>query len=156
MNITSRLDLVTAAHPTKSAFIFFSAQDKDWKTVTFQQLADSTQRFASGLQACGVTPGMRAALMTPPSADFFALAFALLKLGVVPIILDPAIGLKKVGECLEESKPDIFIGNTLTHTLRVIFGWGEVRSNIISRLNLSKVEGQRSKSLIPNSPITNS
>ena len=47
-------------------------------------------------QPARVTPGMRAALMTPPSADFFALAFALLKLGIVPIIIDPAIGLQKV------------------------------------------------------------
>lgn len=125
MNIISRLDLAVEAHPAKPAFIFYSARDKDWKIVTYQQLADSTQRFATGLLACGVTPNMTAALMTPPSADFFALAFALLKLGVVPIILDPAIGLKKVGECLEESKPDIFIGNILTHTLRIIFGWGK-------------------------------
>lgn len=67
---------------------------------------------------------MTAALLTPPSVDFFALAFALLKVGVVPIILDPAIGLKKVGECLNEAQPDIFIGNTLTHALRILFGWG--------------------------------
>ena len=67
---------------------------------------------------------MTAALLTLPSVDFFALVFALLKVGVVPIILDPAIGLKKVGECLTEAKPDIFIGNGLTHTLRVFLGWG--------------------------------
>ena len=105
---------------------------------------------------------MRAALMTPPSADFFALAFAMLKLGIVPIIVDPAIGLKKVGECLKESQPDIFIGNTLTHTLRVIFGWG--KESIKHNLTIQSVkrihEGQRSKidpipnpqSLIPESP----
>jgi acyl-CoA synthetase (AMP-forming)/AMP-acid ligase II len=68
---------------------------------------------------------MTAALLTPPSADFFALAFALLKVGVVPIILDPAIGLKKVGECLAEARPNIFIGNGLTHALRILFGWGK-------------------------------
>ena len=143
MNIISRLEFAVKAHPTKPAFIFFSTQDNDWKTVTYQQLADSTQRFASGLLACGVTPNMRAALMTPPSADFFALAFALLKLGVVPIILDPAIGLKKVGECLEESKPDIFIGNMLTHGLRDFLGWG--KNSIKYNLTVESVKGQRSK-----------
>ena len=143
MNITSRLEFYTKTHPAKPAFIFFSARNKRWETITFQQLADSTQRLVSGLQACGVTPGMRAALMTPPSADFFALAFALLKLGIVPIILDPAIGLKKVGECLEESKPDIFIGNTLTHSLRFIFGWG--RNSIKYNLTVESVKGQSPK-----------
>jgi len=143
MNITSRLEIIAQAQPTKPAFIFFSARDKKWEAVTYQQLADSTQRFASGLLAGGVTPGMTAALLTPPSADFFALAFAMLKVGVVPIILDPAIGLKKIGECLAESKPDIFIGNRLTHTLRVIFGWG--RSSIKYNLTIDSVKGQRSK-----------
>jgi acyl-CoA synthetase (AMP-forming)/AMP-acid ligase II len=123
MNITSRLDHFAELHPDKPAFIFF--QDGDWRTVTYIQLADSTERFVSGLLACGVVPGMTATLLTPPSVDFFALAFALLKVGVVPIILDPAIGLKKVGECLDEAKPDIFIGNTLTHFLRRILGWGK-------------------------------
>jgi len=143
MNITSRLELIAQAQPAKPAFIFFSARDKRWETVTFQQLADSTQRFASGLLAGGVTPGMTAALLTPPSADFFALAFAMLKVGVVPIILDPAIGLKKIGECLTESKPDIFIGNGLTHALRVIFGWG--KNSVKHNLTIGKVKGRRSK-----------
>jgi acyl-CoA synthetase (AMP-forming)/AMP-acid ligase II len=151
MNIVSRFEFAVESHPTKPAFIFFSTQVKDWKTVTYQQLADSTQRFTSGLlalrlnsgQACGVTPGMTAALMTPPSTDFFALAFALLKVGIVPIILDPAIGLKKVGECLAESKPDIFIGNTLTHFLRLIYGWG--KNSVRHNLTVESVKGKKSK-----------
>jgi len=125
MDITSRLELNTKTHPDKPAFIFFSPCKKQWETVTFQQLADSTQRFVSGLEAWDVASGMCAALMTPPSADFFALTFALLKLGIVPIIIDPAIGLRKVTECLAESKPDIFIGNTATHFLRRIYRWGK-------------------------------
>jgi len=127
MNITSRFERFAEIHPDKSALIFFLPADKKWETITYWQLADSTHRFASGLLDAkrGITPGMTAALLTPPSADFFALAFAMLKVGVVPIILDPAIGLKKVGECLAEAKPNIFIGNGLTHALRVIFGWGK-------------------------------
>jgi len=124
MNITTRFDRFAELHPEKPAFLFF--QDGDWRTLTYRQLADSTQRFVAGLVDSGLTPGMTAALLTPPSADFFALAFAMLKVGVVPIILDPAIGLKKIGECLNEAKPDIFIGNTLTHFLRRILGWGRV------------------------------
>jgi acyl-CoA synthetase (AMP-forming)/AMP-acid ligase II len=102
---------------------------------------------------------MSAAVMTPPSIEFFPFAFALLKFGIIPIILDPAVGLKKVGEILQESQPDIFIGNTLTHTLRILFRWG--RNSIKHNLTLQSVKGRRSKvaqliptpySLIPNSP----
>ncbi len=146
--IWNRFETNAARHPDKAAFVY--AHHRSWRTVTYSQLMDSTQRIASGLLACHVNPGMRAALMTPPSADFFALAFALLKLGIVPIIVDPAIGLKKVGECLTESKPDIFIGNTITHTLRIIFGWG--KESIKHNLTLESVKSKKLKSefLIPN------
>ena len=119
--LIQRFEINAARNPDKAALIY--SHNGDWITVTYAQLLDSTLRFSTGLSACALTPGMSAALMTPPSADFFALAFALLKNGIVPILVDPAIGLKKVGECLRESKPDIFIGNSLTHslTLPIIF-----------------------------------
>jgi olefin beta-lactone synthetase len=141
MNITSRLELAAEFHPAKPAFIFFSPRHKRWETVTFQELADLTQRFASGLLDSGVAPGMSAALLTLPSVDFFAMAFALLKVGVIPIILDPAIGLKKVGECLSEANPDIFIGNAFTHFLRKLLGWG--RNSIKYNFSIESVKGQR-------------
>ena len=123
MTLFQRFETNAARHPEKSAFIY--SRNGVWKTITYAELLDLTWRLVSGLQACRITPNMRAALMTPPSVEFFALALALLKLGIVPIVLDPAIGLKKLSKCLAESKPNIFIGNPLTHTLRIILGWGE-------------------------------
>ncbi len=158
MNIISCFERFAETQPDKPALIFFSPPEKGWKTVTYQQLADSIQCFTAGLLDSGVTSGMTAALLTPPSVDFFTLAFSLLKVGIVPIILDPAIGLKKVGECLTEAKPDIFIGNSLTHALRIIFGWGsdtvkhnltieKVKSRTL-RPDMKRVEGSKVESLI--------
>ena len=130
MNLYERFDRNVREHPHKPAFIYF--QKGKWITLTYADILAQTQRFISGLEASPLIPGMSAALMTPPSADFFPFALALLKFGIVPIILDPAVGLKKVGEILEESKPDIFIGNTLTHASRILFGWGRksVKQNL--------------------------
>ena len=133
--IWNRFETNAARHPDKAALVYF--HKGIWTTVTYTQLLDSTQRFTLGLLACGLQPNMRAALMIPPSAEFFALAFAMLKLGIIPIIVDPAIGLKKVSQCLKESKPDIFIGNTLTHTLRIIFGLG--KSSIKHNLTINQL-----------------
>ena len=132
MNLATRLEELAAQFPAKPVFIYQSKSGR-WDTVTFQQLCEKSQRFVDGLWACGLRPSMRAALLIPPGVDFFALAFALLKTGIVPVILDPAIGLKKVGECIAETQPEIFLGNSLTHGLRVLFGWG--RASI--RFNLS-------------------
>jgi len=108
--------------PNKPAYIYFD--EGDWKTISYKNILDQTQRFISGLEAGRCTPGMTAALLTPPSADFFPFALALLKFGIVPILVEPALGIKSIREIYAESKPDIFVGNTLTHLLRMIFGWG--------------------------------
>ena len=130
MNLFERFEQNVHTHPHKPAFIYFDK--RNWKTLTYKNIFDQTQRFFSGLLAGSLTPGMTAALMSPPSADFFPFALALLKFGIIPILLEPAIGVKKIGEILQESKPDIFIGNELTHTLRILFGWGRssVKHNI--------------------------
>ena len=53
---------------------------------------------------------MRSALLVPPTADFFALAFALLRLRAVPVLVDPGIGRDKVEGCLAEARPEAFLG----------------------------------------------
>lgn len=147
MNLLSYLDHVTSIDPQKPAFIFFSARSKTWEALSFAQLADLTQYFTCGLLACRVIPGMRAAMMTPPSIEFFALALAMLKLGVVPVIVDPAIGLKKVGECLKETEPHIFIGNSITHGLRILFGWG--KDSVKINLTIQSAKSKKLKNELP-------
>jgi olefin beta-lactone synthetase len=156
-SIWNRFETNAARHPDKAAFIFY--ERREWKTITYQQLLDLSNRITSGLQACNLTSGMTVALMTPPSIEFFALSFALIKLGIIPIILDPAIGLKKVTECFKESKPDIFIGNTITHSLRKIFGWG--KESIKHNLTVNQLLRNTNRGLVdtnfqyprPNSPV---
>jgi olefin beta-lactone synthetase len=149
MILFERFEQNAQRHPNKPAFIYFNK--KNWTTLTYGDILDRSNRFFLGLQACSLTPGMTAALLTPPSADFFPFALALLKFGIVPIILDPAVGLKKVREMLEESQPDIFIGNALTHTLRIFFGWG--RNSIKHNLTIENVKRRTSK-VVPSSIST--
>ena len=155
VNLFNRFEENAKRHPDKSAFIYFD--DNDWKILTFKDILDRTHSFLRGLEAGPLTPGMTAALLTPPSTDFFPFALALLKFGIVPIILDPAIGLKKVGEILEESKPDIFIGNGLTHALRILFGWGF--NSVKHALSIPKMESGKwklsSRSPLPNNQLPN-
>jgi acyl-CoA synthetase (AMP-forming)/AMP-acid ligase II len=87
--------------PDKPAIIYFSKRMRAFgKRITYRSLFDQTQRFVSGLQACSLTPGAIAVVMTPPSAEFFPFALALLKFGIVPVIFDPAIGLRKISEII--------------------------------------------------------
>jgi len=146
MNLFAKFEQTAATQPDKPALIYFDKTE--WKTLTYANLLDKTHRFLSGLSACSLTPSLTAAVMTPPNLEFFPFALALLKFGIIPIILDPAVGLRKVGEILEESKPDIFIGNALTHALRILFGWG--RESVKYNLSIARIESGKWK--VPQPP----
>ena len=122
--LTTRLQHNASAFPEKPAFIF-PGHKSSWETLTYRQLSERSDLFARGLAAYGLRPGTRAVLMTPPSLDFFALVFAMLQSGIVPVMIDPAIGLRNVSPCIAETEAQVYFGSTLTHAIRRLFGWGK-------------------------------
>jgi acyl-CoA synthetase (AMP-forming)/AMP-acid ligase II len=94
------------------------------RAVTFRELHLTTDALALGLAAVGVTRGMRTVVMVPPSLEFYALTFALFKLGAVVVLIDPGMGVAGLGQCLAEAEPGAFIGVGKAHLARVLFGWG--------------------------------
>ena len=92
-------------------------------TVTFAQLERRVEDAASGLLAAGVGPGTRTALLVPPNADFFVIAYALLRVHAVPVVVDPGIGLARVRDCLGEAAPEAFVGIAQAHLARRVLRW---------------------------------
>jgi olefin beta-lactone synthetase len=134
MNIASHLTAMAGAQPWRPAVVFPHARDRQGRVsythYTFQQLDDASGRLALGFSGIGLRRGMRVALMVPPSLDFFALTFALFKLGAVPVLIDPGIGLPNLGKGLAEAEPEAFIGIRKAHVARVLLGWARTTLKI--------------------------
>ncbi|MEM8608590.1 MAG: fatty acid CoA ligase family protein [Myxococcota bacterium] len=96
-----------------------------YDTVTYRELDARSDRIAAGLHAVGIERGDRAALMVRPSPELFALTFAMFKAGVVPVMIDPGLGVRGLGECLARAEPSAFIGVPLAHAARLVLGWGK-------------------------------
>jgi len=96
-----------------------------YSEIDFANLHQQSDEIAFALTAYGLKPGMKAVLMVTPSIDFFALTFALFKAGIVPILVDPGMGIKNLKQCFAESEPDAFIGIPKAHIARMLFGWGK-------------------------------
>lgn len=94
-----------------------------YRYLTFRQLNQECDRLAHGLEAIGILRGLRTALMVPPGLEFFALTFALFKLGAIPVMVDPGMGIRNLKQCLAEGEPEVFIGIPKAHACRVILGW---------------------------------
>ena len=117
-NIAARLDAQAAAQPDAPAVIHRG------ETLTFAGLRRRCDRHAHRLAALGIGRGTRTVLMVKPGFDFFALTFALFKLGAVPVLVDPGMGLKNLGKCLAEAAPEAFVGLPMAHFARSLAGWG--------------------------------
>ncbi|MEJ2869512.1 fatty acid CoA ligase family protein [Actinomycetospora sp. OC33-EN08] len=93
------------------------------RTLTFGALARRVADAAAGLLDVGIGPGTRTALLVPPTADFFVLAYALLRVRAVPVVVDPGIGLDRVRSCLNEAAPEAFVGIARAHLARRALRW---------------------------------
>lgn len=113
-------DLVAVRYPDKRPF-----RSGRYRACTYYQLEHLSNSYARGLQAYGIGPGVRTALMLRPGLEFIAVFFALFKAGAVPVLIDPGIGLKRLEQCLEEAAPEAFIGVFKAQLARKLKGWAK-------------------------------
>ena len=102
-----------------------------YQRLTAQQLDELCDRAAHGLRGAGIERGTRTVVMLPPGKDFFAVTFALFKIGAIPVLVDPGMGLRRLGRCLAEAAPTAFIGVPKAHAARAVFGWCKASLEIL-------------------------
>ena len=123
-NISSGLKNAKEKYPYKKAVIYPAGRDLagrvTYSHLTFSQLETESDRLAFGLEKIGIIRGTRTILMVPPGIDFFILIFAMFKVGAVPVVVDPGMGIDRMLQCFKQGKPKAFIGIEKAHLLRVI------------------------------------
>ncbi len=128
VNIASHLKEMAVGHPSQLAVLVPISRDASGRSTyanyTYKNLDEESDFLAAGLDSIGICRGVKTVLMVPPSLDFFSLTFALFKVGAVPVLVDPGMGIKNLGRCLAEAQPEAFIGVTKAQIARLIFGWG--------------------------------
>jgi olefin beta-lactone synthetase len=130
-NIASHLPRMAAQQPDTPAIYIPQGTSQNYHEYSFKQLEDESNRIACALELAGIYRGMRVALMVTPGLEFFALTFALFKLGAVPVLVDPGIGVKNLKVCLAEAQPMAFIGIPKAHIARILFGWAKSSLKIL-------------------------
>ncbi|SHJ70862.1 Acyl-CoA synthetase (AMP-forming)/AMP-acid ligase II [Malonomonas rubra DSM 5091] len=124
-NIAAHLPAMARRQPDTPAIHIPTGKGQKYKTFSFKQLDRESDRIAHGLEEIGIGRGVHTALMVTPGLEFFALTFALFKVGAVPIMIDPGIGIKNLKICLAEAEPEAFVGIPKAHVARLLFGWGK-------------------------------
>ncbi len=137
VNIASHLVAMAERQPDVDALLSNPRRSGGGKIeythTTFKQLNDLSDRLMRGFRELGIGVGTRVALCVRPGVEFFAVTFALFKLGAIPVLIDPGIGLRNFGKCLGQAKPAAFVAIPIVHLLRRTLGWAKETN----RLNIS-------------------
>lgn len=128
-NIAAHLPKM-ARHQPQTPAVFFPDKGK-YQGYSFSQLNEESDRIAIALESIGIRKGLRTALMVKPGLEFFAITFAIFKIGAVPVLIDPGMGLKNLKVCLAEAAPEAFIGIPKAHMARIALGWGKESIKIL-------------------------
>ncbi|MGD2029532.1 MAG: fatty acid CoA ligase family protein [Desulfobacterales bacterium] len=125
VNVASHLKRVAQIAPYKRAVVYPAARDHSGRVsyshLTFLQLDRESDCLAHGFEKIGICRGTRTILMVKPGLEFFIIIFALFKIGAIPVIVDPGMGIRRMVDCFREGRPHAFIGIPVAHVLPTLY-----------------------------------
>ena len=125
VNIASYLKRVVKIAPYKRAVVYPAGRGNSGRVMyshlTFLQLDRESDCLAHGMEKAGLTRGTRTILMVKPGLEFFMIIFALFKIGAVPVVVDPGMGIRRMVGCFKEGRPEAFIGIPPAHVIRTFY-----------------------------------
>lgn len=124
-NIARHLPLVAARQPGHPAVKVPRGRTRDGRidylTLSFRELDDEVNAWVARLEAKGVRRGDRVLVMVRQGLPLIAAAFALFKLGAVPVIIDPGMGRESFLACVARSRPRALLGIPLAQVFSRVF-----------------------------------
>lgn len=124
-NIARHLALMAAERPDQPALKIPRGRTADGKidylALTFAELDREVSAWGSRLTAAGVQPGDRTLVMVKQGLPLIAAVFALFRLGAVPVVIDPGMGLKNFLACVARSRPRVLLGIPVAQIVSRLF-----------------------------------
>ena len=117
-NISEFFDESSALYPDRIAVV---PQGEKGREVTFGQLKDMTDAYACEFRRTGIAKGTKVLMMLRPGTDFIAAVFAVFKIGAIPVLIDPGMGLKNLLNCIRKTSPEAMIGISRAHWIKYFF-----------------------------------
>lgn len=114
MNIAWRIRKVAEKLPNKKSVVL----GKDSSFYTYKEFEERSNQLANRFVKLGIKPGMRTLLFVKPCLDFSVITFALFKVGAVPVLIDPGMGIPNLLKSVKQVKPEALVSIGLVHWMR--------------------------------------
>ncbi len=89
--------------------------------ITFKTFCKLVDSYAGGFKKRGISKGTRTIVLIKPGIDLFATIFALLRVGAVPVLIDPGMGNRAMAKALCGAGAEAFIGIPKALLLKYVF-----------------------------------
>lgn len=86
--------------------------------LTYAALEEKSDAYAFIMRRAGIEQGHKVVLMIKPSINLYIMAFALMKIGAIPVVVDPGMGLKRMLRSYRSVSPEAFVGIMPAHIIR--------------------------------------
>ena len=124
LNIAACLKNNALQFPDKKAIIYPIGTHKDgsikYGYKTYKELNTESDQYARGFESAGIKKGTKTLFMVKPGPDLFSITFALFKVGAIPVIVDPGLGVKRMLHCFNAVNAEAFIGIKRAHIFRLV------------------------------------
>jgi acyl-CoA synthetase (AMP-forming)/AMP-acid ligase II len=153
---------MAAAHPTRAALKIprgrTRAGDIDYLSLSFAELDAEVSAWKVRLAVAGIARGDRTLLLVRQGLPLIASAFALFRLGAVPVVIDPGMGLKNFLACVARSQPTALVGIPFAQILSRLFrpSFRTVRTRVTASGSLTARRSSGSEIVNRKSEIVNS
>lgn len=100
-------------HPNKIALYYpikITAGKVVYRQLTYREIDEESDRAAYALQQANFRPGEKAVFMVKVGPELFVQVFALFKLGVIPVVVDPGMGIRRMLHCYHSVASENFVG----------------------------------------------
>ncbi|MBI2520254.1 MAG: AMP-binding protein [Bdellovibrio sp.] len=109
--VWSMLEFWALQHPDKVALVDYRSPDKP--ACTFAELYHRACGMTSALINLGATPHQKALIFLRPSLNFHPLIFALFRLQIIPIFIDPSMPRGEFLKAVKLLRPEIIIAEPI-------------------------------------------
>src|SRR5205085_11801178 len=113
MNLAFTLQAIAQSQPNAAAIV-----ERD-RVTTFADLENRSCRAARLLTDAALQPGDAVLVFHPMSAELYVCLFALFRLRLVAMFLDPSAGREHIERCCALYAPKALIAGTKAHLLRL-------------------------------------
>jgi acyl-CoA synthetase (AMP-forming)/AMP-acid ligase II len=153
---------MAAAHPTRAALKIPRGRtrpgDIEYLSLSFAELDVEVSAWKVRLAVAGIARGDRTLLLVRQGLPLIASAFALFRLGAVPVVIDPGMGLKNFLACVARSRPTALVGIPFAQILSRLFrpSFRTVRTRVTASGSLTARRSSGSEIVNLKSEIVNS